>query len=195
MSLDYIHQYQVKAEPPDQSVQPGQTNAAPWIYPWSEPVRYRIVPALAIALAASGLFSPIISPTQPEGIFFHQWFAEPVRTLPGLGPHLQQVDSLPTPVLPLASTLNSWFHPLSDPVWLPIGLKDWLQQTTAWPPRLLPPADVTATMAATETNNDVALIGVQVYDSAAPSGAAASANVSIAEVPTENNAAASLRES
>ena len=228
----FTFQYQATAQPPAQSAQPGQTNAAPWLYAWSLPVRFKVLPAVAVVLAATS--GGVLPPPQPTTINGISWYAplnEPVRLKIGLGAHLQKTGFLEVPTQPVTSRLIQWFAPLSEPVrlkigtpafeqpflfvepqppeameipwynWLsepvrlPQGLKAWLQQTTAWEPRLLPPANVFVTMDALETNNDVALFGIQVYSSAAPSGGVASANVSIAEVPVENSASASLRES
>lgn len=263
-------QYQAKTEAPQGAFPPIQTFESAWHQPWSEPVRFKMLPAMAVVLAAaSGAFAPVFSPTilpgatytpwyaplsepvrtaprlqtglNPDFVYgdqkpvvtfsYYNWLTEPVRQKPGLGAHLQQFDPYQVPVQPQSNRLIQWFAPLSEPVrvkprlqvglnpflfyqpefpeamdvpwfaWLsepvrlPVGLKAWLQQTTAWEPRLLPPANVFVTMNALETNNDVALFGIQVYSSSAPAGGVASANVSIAEVPVENNASASLRES
>ena len=268
MSVWLFTQYQIHTEPV--LATPETVTESRWHQPWSEPVRFKILPALAIVLAAtSGAFAPVFSPDIEPGksyttwnaplnepvrlpkrlqaglnpdfvygdqkpvvtVSYYNWLTEPVRQKPGLGAHLQQFDPYQVPVQPqsnrliqwydnlsepvrfpprLHAALNpyqfyepdfpedmepTWFQWLSEPVRLPLGLKAWLQQTTAWEPRLLPPANVFVTMAATETNNDVALFGIQVYSSVAPSGGVASANVSIAEIPVENNASASLRES
>lgn len=207
-----------------------------WHYPWSEPPAYlrSIDSRRAIALAASGEFAPVqfeaIEPG-PRLIEWWQPFAEPVRIKAALLAALQQWDALQVPVVPPSSNLTQWFNNLSEPVrtrpllpapdqpffyfepeppeameipwfnWLtepvrlPIGLKVWLQHYWEGPNRLLPPVNVTATLDATETNADAALFGIYVYNAVTSTTAGTSANVSITEIPVENSAVASLRES
>jgi len=162
-----------------------------WYAPLNEPVREKI--GLKAYLQKTNALEV---PVQPLSSNLIQWFAplsEPVRLKIGLKVQDQPFFQF-EPEPPEAMEIP-WYGWLSEPVREKIGLRAWLQQTTAYPPRLLPTPNVTVTMAATETNNDVALFGINVYDSITPSGTGTSANVSIAEVPTENNAAASIRES
>jgi len=216
-------QYQVIAQPPAQSVQPGKTNAAPWLYAWSEPVRQKINGQLAVALIASGLFAPVFVQTIEPGasnaapwiypwstpvrfktsvlagdqpffsygdqkpvvsFSYYNWLSEPVRQKPGLGAWLQDYDSLKTPIIPSgANQIEGWYIWLTEPVRQPVGLRAWLQQFLAYHPRILPPSNVTAVMSAKETNNDVALFGINVYSSITPTINAVLANVSIVEIP------------
>jgi len=126
------------------------------------------------------------------------WFiplADPVRLPVGLKAWLQRDFTIDTEFIPQEFE-GAWYVPLSEPVRLPIGLRAWLQHYWEGPNRLLPPVDITATMAATETNTDTALFGIYVTATpVTPSAGATTANVSISEIPVENNAAASLRES
>lgn len=87
-----------------------------WHYSWSLPVRVKIDPRLAIALAASGLF---FSPQQlGENIFVDKWFSswrEPVRfkgTFRGM-PTAEQPAAFPSPQ-PFVSF--GWFDKLNDPI-------------------------------------------------------------------------------
>lgn len=227
-------QYQAKTEPPPGALLGIPLLESTWHQPWSEPVRQKIAPALAVALIASGLFAPVLTTQQfVDGIEsrWHQPWSEPVRFKKGIPAYLQQTDSLQVPVQPPASKLIQWYAPLTEPVrikprlptpeqpffyfepeppiamampwygWLsepvryPAGLKVWLQRFFEAPPRLLPTPNVTATLAATEINTDVALFGIQVYNPITPVSPATTANVSIHEVKVEDSASASLRES
>jgi|ERR1035437_4080392 hypothetical protein len=236
-----------------------------WHQAWSEPVRQKIVPALAVAIVTSGLFAPPLDPTPSYESKWHQAWSEPVRQKPGLPANLQQSftsDSTPFPtgsnlawyanlsapvrtkiglgsqlqqsfttdtsVLPeqrqlewfawlnepvkLKRGLGAWlqqadslqvpvippihfpaeFQWLSEPVRFKPGLGTWLQQFLAYHPRLLPNPNVTAIMAAKETNNDIALFGIQVYSSVTPAANAVLANVSITEIPLIQGATASI---
>lgn len=67
------------------SQQPEEVTESRWHQPWSEPVRVRIAPALAIALAASGLFfSPQQAGETGQLDKWYAWLSEPVRQKPGL---------------------------------------------------------------------------------------------------------------
>ena len=97
-----------------------------WI-PWSEPVRQKIAPALAIALAtASGLIAPILNPntqiTQKYESRWHQPWSEPQRPLKkGIPPHLIAASGLFAPVLNPNTQITTkyeskWHQPWSEPV-------------------------------------------------------------------------------
>jgi hypothetical protein len=120
-------QYQALAQPPAQSAQPGQSNAAPWLYAWSEPVRQKIKPALAIALAASGYFGPAFVRENPTPANAAPWlyaWSEPVRVKPAVRTGLQQALAFnPQPVVP-----TDWRQWLSEPVREKKGLKAYLQR-------------------------------------------------------------------
>lgn len=62
--------------------QPEQVTESRWHQPWSEPVRQKINPVLAIALMASGLFAPVLTDKQIDDTSearWHQPWSEPVR--------------------------------------------------------------------------------------------------------------------
>lgn len=264
-----FNQYQIKTEAPTSFITDVPQFESAWHQPWSEPVRKRIIPALAIALAASGLFAPILGPSQPgpsnaaqwiypwsdpvrlkKGIpsteqqflalppqppelsipgwfsplsepvrvklavrtgdqqftqqaptpplvsfSYYNWLADPVRLKKGLGSHLQQFDSLQVPVQPSGATLlQGWYNWYSEPVRYPKGLRPWLQQFLAYHPRILPNPDVTLVLAATEINNDDALIGINVYSGSTPVTGVTSANVSISEIKAQNSGFTSIEE-
>lgn len=223
-------QYQALTQAPP-SLLTIQFNEAAWHFAWTDPVRTKIDPKLAVALMASGLNAWVpqaINPQFFESPYHFPW-SEPVRQKIGLGAHLQSFFTRDTSVLPQSKTLE-WFAPFSDPVRLkvglrpvydpdrtdpisaipnpgdyldafegwtdpvrfPLGLRAWLQQFLAEPTRLLPTANVTVTINATETNADVALFAVYVYNPVTPTTSGIIANVSITEVPAIAGAAASI---
>jgi len=224
-------QYQAHVEPV--LAEPEAVTESRWHQPWSEPVRHRIAPALAIALVASGLFmtptqegeqinpdkwfAPLSEPVrQPVGLKSHlqqfftgdtqqiassavpSWFAplsEPVRLKVGLRTDLQQTFTTDTVFIFSPFTLMPYFAPLSEPVRLPVGLRVQYQKEYFGPDRLLPNPDVTATMAATETNLDVFLAAINVYDSGGSVSSNQGAKVSIAEVQVPGQDGMSIRES
>lgn len=229
-----FNQYQIKTEAPPAFITAVPQFESAWHQPWSEPVRKRIIPALAVALAASGVFAPPFSPDiepgatnaapwiypwsepvrfrsairvpnqpffaygnqKPEVSFsYYNWLTTPVRLKRGIGSHLQQFDPLQVPVQPSGATLlQGWYNWFSEPVRQPKGLKPWLQQFFTAPPRYLPPAQVTMTLAATEINSDVALIGINVYSGSTPVTGVTSANVSISEIKAQNSGFTSIEE-
>lgn len=127
MPASYLTQYQILAQPPSPASIP-ERNAAVWIYPWSEPVRQRIAPVLAIALIASGIFAPTSFPgTQPGPSNAAPWlyaWSEPVRIKVGLRPEQQQVLAFD----PLPRVSFGWPQWLSEPVRQKPGLGAWLQR-------------------------------------------------------------------
>ncbi len=100
-------QYQQHTEPV--STRPETVTEDRWHQPWSEPVRPKIKPALAIALIASGLGwdpQPIAAPTLNTG--WQQPLSDPVRVKPS-----RIIDRYPF----VASAVHiGWFAPLSEPV-------------------------------------------------------------------------------
>lgn len=155
--------------------------------PFSEPKRFK--PGLLAGLQRP-LFEDPANTTLPGSR--PTWFApfsEPKRFKPALGVEHHQYSLIGFPIQPQVNTLIQWYANLSQPVMLPIGLKTWLQMTTAMPSRLLPTPDITATMAATETNADRAQI---VY--ILSSGIVSYARVSVTEGPRDG-AALSISES
>ena len=97
----YVIQYQNKTQPVFSGAE--TVTESRWHQPWSEPVRYKVAPKLAIALMASGLF---FSPQQTgESISLDKWFApfrDPVRIKRGLNVALQQFSAADTTVIPTA---------------------------------------------------------------------------------------------
>lgn len=184
-------QYQIKTEPPPSAVVvdlPGRLES-PWHQAWTLPVRVRISPRLAVALGASGgLWSPSL--TFPS-LFFesnrHFPWSEPVRQKPGLRAGLQQFYiSEPFGMLaPEATTESRWHYRWEEPQQIRVTFKPPLR-TGEYPfffapPRLLPNPDLTAVMAATETNNDVAMFDLNVYTPVPGSASLSGAKVSIVE--------------
>lgn len=172
--------------------QPVVFETIPWFATLSEPVRFKV----GLGSYLQRAFTEDTADTlQPRSV--PSWYAplsEPKRFPKGLEAYLQDYGPVKETVQPEPNRLIQWFTWLSDPVREPIGLKSWLQQTLAYPPRLLPTPDITGTMAATEVNSDVALIGINVYGSGGSGATIASAKVSITEGP-DALAATSLRES
>lgn len=154
-----------------------------WFNWWSEPVRKK--PGIGAYLQrADQLQVPVVPPVSS----FIPWFApfsEPVRTKPSIRTGDQPFFSL-EPEPPEAMEIP-WYSPLSEPVRQKIGLKAWLQQTTAMPPRLLPTPNVTVIMAATETNSDVAEFAINVYTGGSTTIPGQGAQVSIEEIKIPGN--------
>ncbi len=193
MPQTILVQYQIKAEPPPSAITgdiPGRLESARH-FPWSEPVRVSISPRLAVALGASGgLWAPSL--TFPS-IFFesnrHFPWAEPVRLKPGLRPHLDpfyfaEPFSLSVPE---SVTESRWHYAWSEPIRFTFKPKMRPGEFPSFfaPPRLLPNPNVTAVMAATETNSDVAIFDINVYTSATPTTSLSGANVSVVEISQE----------
>src|SRR6266436_2153272 len=105
-----LFQYQPHTEPV--STRPETVTEDRWHQPWSEPVRVKIKPALAIALIASGLGwdpqPPIIPPQSIDK--WQQPLSEPVRKK-------EDRIALRTRYPSIASAVHmGWFNPLSEPV-------------------------------------------------------------------------------
>lgn len=84
-----------------------------WHAPWSEPVRSRIAPQLAVALIASGLAYVEAAPfaervTEDR---WHQAWSEPVRTR-----WLPPAEQQPLAFQPGPADPYGWYAPLSEPV-------------------------------------------------------------------------------
>ncbi len=198
MPFDF-QQYQGKAEVPPSSLPPIPGFESAFHQPWSEPVRFKVVPRLAIALIASGLFAPVLNPSTQITQFFesrwHQPWSEPVRVKPRLITGAQQFHSTFFDILPKpANQIQGWFQHLREPVWPKKGLRSYLQQTLAYHPRILPPANVTLRLATTETNLDVAQFGIDVFTSPPVPIDLTAVEVSITEIVDGNNANASIKE-
>ncbi len=182
MAYSFI-QYQIKAEPP-----PGAVLASPsltsWFAPLSEPVRLKKGLGVQFDQFYSG--DTRLNPTPLTQI--QGWFvplSEPVRTKSGVRTGDQLFFSF-DPVQ-LGSMEVPWYVPFSIPVRVKPSLKPSLQQSLAQPPRLLPPANVTVTMAATETNSDVAQFAINVYTGGGTTIPGQGAQVSIEEIPIPGN--------
>lgn len=172
-------QYQIKAEPP-----PGALTASPmltsWFSPLSEPVRVK--KGLRANLHPFQAQDTSLNPTSSS--FLDGWFSplsEPVRTKPGIRTGDQSFFSF-DPVQ-LGAMEIPWYAPFSIPVRIKPGLKPALQQFLAQPPRLLPTANVTATMATTELNSDVAQFAINCYTGGGTTVPGQGAQVSIEEIP------------
>jgi hypothetical protein len=158
-----------------------------WLGQLSEPVRTK--PRLGTHHHQTLAYVGAATQNAPNNNFAEQSYfskyaypwSEPVRQKPGLKPQLQQFYANDYELVPIPPEPRAYFLPLSEPVRKLEGLKWYLQQTTALPPRLLPTPDVTGVLDAVENNEDVALIGISVYDGGVP-GATASAQVSIIEI-------------
>src|ERR1700730_3129805 len=100
-----------------------------WHEPWTEPVRSRIAPQLAVALIASGLAYVEAAPfaeTVTESRW-HQPWSEPVRVRPALPAGEQQFLAFqPAPIIKV-----DWFASLSEPVRVKPGLPAQVQQPLA----------------------------------------------------------------
>jgi hypothetical protein len=100
-----------------------------WHQPFSEPVRQRIAPQLAVALIASGLTYVNAGPF-PESVTegrWHQPWSEPVRVRPALPAGEQHVFEFePAPIVSIG-----WYAALAEPVRLKPGLPAGLQQVFA----------------------------------------------------------------
>lgn len=167
-----------------------------WGFSWSEPVRQKIAPRLAIALIASGLsYTP-----NPPFTVYPAWYSrlsEPVRLKPGLKAHLQQAFTMDAKFIRDTATILQGFNWWSEPVRRKRGLSVQYQQFWTGPVRDLPnpTVSVTVTLNAMETNTDEALFAVNVTDSTPVTVAGEGARVSIIEVaPDGDNAAASVIE-
>lgn len=129
-----VIQYQIHAEPV--LANPETVSEDRWHEPWSEPVRFKIVPALAIALiAASGnSFNPLPIPnTSPSADKYWDRFEEPVRTKPGLAAAEHQFLAL-VEASPFAETTTEdrYHQPWSEPiVKTKVGLLAAAQQALA----------------------------------------------------------------
>lgn len=180
-------QYQQKTEaPPGAIATTVPTFESAWHQPWSEPVRFKVAPGKRAALMASGPFAPVLNPDTQIVTFFesrwHQPWSEPKRFRRALHPSRNPFvgsffDITPNP----GNMLQGWYQSFRDPRWPKKGLRAHLQQTAVQPNRYLPVANITATMAATETNSDTASFAITTTGT--PTGVAVSVAVSITELP------------
>lgn len=143
------------------------------------------------------LQAPVVTPAQVNVVrvsaYLQEW-RTPVWPKPGMPAYLQPFrPEFPPKIIPIVLVSN-WFSSWTDPVREKPGLKVVYQQTLAYHPRVLPTPNVTVVLNATEINEDVALFGINVYDSSTPSTGVAGAVVSIIEIEAESGAAMSIRE-
>lgn len=136
---------------------PIPATEANWHEPWSEPVRQRIIPALAIALAASGMASlvPFFGGEAVTESRWHEPWSEPVRVRLALGAPLQQalVETAPQPVTMFTAAVA-------------MPLFEWRMQYQALStviPRLLPTPNIVGTMNLKELK-DIFLAGAMVFN-------------------------------
>lgn len=165
---------------------------AAWFDWLSEPVR--IKPGLKTHLQQAFTGDTIAIPAS-RGMGWFAPLVDPVKLPIGLKFYLQRDYTIDTDIVPLAAKLIGWFQWLREPVRVLEGLKTHLQQFLAYHPRILPNPDVTAVMAATETNTDEFLGVVNVYNTPAPSTNGPGAAVSVIEVPDGGTDPVSVRES
>lgn len=126
-----------------------------------------------------------------------EWFAhlsEPVRLHPGLSARYHQFFTIDAHFTPRVDVvLGSWIYQWSEPVREPIGTKAPRQAFFFWHPRTLLVPDVTVTLAATETNTDSVLIGIEAgLTPDPPLPSQEGANVVITEVPVQRAGAISI---
>src|ERR1019366_4764345 len=89
-----------------------------WHQPWSEPVRFKILPALAIVLAAASgnYFNPVPLPNSNPANIASTWFApftDPVRILPRLNTGSQQAWWGVSDVESSVIAPTAWFAPFT----------------------------------------------------------------------------------
>jgi len=151
------------------------TAAVPWLRPWTEPPRARKRPDTIQPTTVAPIAAPFFTGATP--------WQEPYRVKPVRPSPAQTFYGYAA--APSVSNFSQWYANFSEPQRQRVGLKTWLQTTTAL---TVTPMGIFATLAATETNSDQAEIVYIV------SRAVASAKVSIVEGP-QDAAATSLRES
>lgn len=161
-----------------------------WYQHLSTPVRFRIDRQLAIALIASGplyTFPPNFGAHNEDR--WHQPLSEPVRTKPRLSAALNPFYfSEPFSLTNNVSSQESrWHFPWSEPIRLTFKKSIFAAQQKAWtgPDRYLPTANVTAIMAATETEDDIALASINVYNPQPVALIGVQTRVSIVEIAVD----------
>jgi hypothetical protein len=153
-------------------------------YGWlSEPVKQK--PGLRTELQQTTTADTTVIPTSRMPNWLYPW-SEPVRQKPGLRAGLQQVTTTP-PTYPILSRLIQWFKPFDEPVREKRGFRAWLQQFYTVDTKPIA-AQVQLVLNATETNKDVALFGIVVYNKAVD------CKVSIKEIKRRDDGAVSIEE-
>lgn len=159
---------------------PERVDESKWHQPYSEPIRFKR--GLAKHLQRSFTADTNTFPTI-NNMSWHTPFGEPVRFKPGLKVGLQQTFTIDADFVPGSDEgINGWLQEFGKPVWPPKGLSRYLQQSLAYHPRILPTPNVTVTWNSTETTKDVALIAVNVYNTATSATSGQGAKVSITEL-------------
>lgn len=153
VSYETRFQYQVIANPLVQTSAEVIT-VSKWFTPWQDPVRTapRLLDAAQRALALApnpvpplfGYFQPLATPV-----------ALPARLRAGA-----EFEPF-TPVIPVTpASFRGWYNWLSEPVRLPLGLKAYLQSTTAMPTEIIV-ITTTGTMAAIELGDVFSAAGFE----------------------------------
>lgn len=126
MTFDPTIQYQQVAQPPA-GIQPGPGYESQHHQAWSEPVRQKIAPALAIALIVSGAFAPAFAPLRDTGLASGSWSQPPAQM------RQVQYQAWAGPVfIGEASTPDKWYVALSEPVRIKPRLPEGEQQFLAY---------------------------------------------------------------
>lgn len=116
---------------PPQQPQSGP-DIADFALSWSEPVKKKINPVLAIALLASGLFSP---PFIEDQSLYPKWgyeWSSPVRIKAALRTAAQQAFTGPVTLVSSETiTADKWIYPWSEPVRKKPGIPAFEQQFLA----------------------------------------------------------------
>ncbi len=171
---------------------PTSRNMA-WFANLSGPVREKI--GLKPGLQQFFTGDPAAIPAS-RGMAWFANFTEPVREKVGTKAALQQAFTADWEFVPgTGEALDGWYVWYSEPVRALAGLKPYLQQYIAYHPRILPNPNVTGTMNAIETNADVAIFAINVYNSGSTASSGQGARVSIVEVPASGGDPVSIRES
>lgn len=167
-------QYQVTTTAPPGAFPAIAFFESAWHQPWSEPVRVK--PALR-----TGLQQAFFPPAQivPTTIGWFSLLSEPVRLKPRLPPGENPFCSF-EPGPPVFDTID-WYGWLSEPKRFKLGLAPQLQHYFEAPPRLLPTFNITGIMSAKETNLDVFLGAINVYNASGITTPGTGAKVSISE--------------
>src|SRR6266850_8573003 len=93
----------------------GSARIGPILQPWTEPPKPKIKAALAIALIASGLFSPVIQPPSTT-ITVDRWyrsFTDPIRK-PNLRATAQAAFTVKAAPFPETIFPDKWFVPFTN---------------------------------------------------------------------------------
>lgn len=141
-----------------------QVTESRWHQPWSEPVRVK--PRLHAALNPYYFAEPL-SLTNVATKIWHQPLSEPVRVKPRLHAALNPYYfAEPFSLTGVETKIEAkWHYAWSEPVRLSFrkSINTASQKAYFAPDRLLPTPQVTGTMNAAETNNDIFDAAVNVY--------------------------------